>query len=447
MDRRLALVVALALATSIASAAIHYPPLALGKKLGDFGIQYSDIVYGVFMDRFSPNLPLNPEKLYRKWFSPSKLLALLSGKPLCPAPYVDYFFEYPPIVGGLWYLTTCVAIRASFGSGVEPLLAREAIEKAASENFLMQAAAIAIAFAFLAAYTYRLVVSCGASWKRALLISFLPSSVMYVAYNWDAIASAFSVASVYEFSRGKFLRSGILVGLSIATKLLAYSLAIAMLYELAQRAFKEGSTRELREFALGLIIGCGIPFLALAAAAPQGFSEMVQHYASWYCENCIYLPILKNPAAPSLHVVALVTMVLALSLALCPSMRECRCTAQAAFLALCASTLFNYVFAPQMWLNLAPLAIAILSPKLLKLFIVADSLNAGIMLTFFKDVDIKALLLPYVPGLSLKFDPWSLSSPVQWVAMSRNVIALIIWLCVLASALNSCREEARVEEV
>ncbi|NPA96199.1 MAG: hypothetical protein GXO32_01190 [Crenarchaeota archaeon] len=441
MDRGLALVLLAAVLCSAASIAIHYPPLRIGYKLNDFGIQYSDIVNGIFLDRFSPQLPLNPSKLQTEWFNPSKLLSLLSGEPVCPAPYIDYLFEYPPLVGGLWFATTCLSIELAFGKGVQPLEVSNAIRRAADINFLIQSSILSACFVALSAVLYKLLRRLGRDWRRAVLLSVLPSSVMYLAYNWDAIVALLAVLAISSFASERYLRSGLCVGLAIATKILGYALAIAMLYELVQRAFKEGSLDSLKRFCIGLAAGCGVPFLALAAAAPQGLFAMFSHAASWYCENCIYLPFIRSPTSPALHIVALSVTAVAMLAVLAPSMRGLECVSRVSFLAMCVAILFSYIFAPQMWLELSPLAMLALSSRELKLFVAGDVLNAGIMLAFFKDVDLRALLLPYVPGMSLRFDPWSLSSPVQWIAMARNVVLLFVWASCLASTYSRCRWE------
>jgi len=440
LDRGLAIVLLAAVLCSAASIAIHYPPLRLGHKLNDFGVQYSDIVNGIFLDRFSPQLPLNPSKLRSEWFNPSKLLSLLSGEPVCPAPYIDYFFEYPPLIGGIWFVTTCASIRLVFGKGVPPLEVSEAIDRAASINFLMQSSILATAFVALSACLYKLLRKLGRGWKRAVILSVLPSSVMYLAYNWDIIVALLAILAISSFVEERYLRSGLLVGLAIAAKVLGYALAIAMLYELAQRVLREGVLDPLKRFGAGLALGCGVPFLTLLAVAPQGLVAMVSHFFSWYCENCIYLPLIRSPSSPALHIAAFATTIVAMLAVLASPMREAECVARVSFLAMCVAILFNYIFAPQMWLELSPLALLVLSSRELKLFAVGDVLNAGIMLAFFKDVDIKALLLPYIPGLSLKFDPWSLSSPVQWIAIARNVVLLFVWLSCLAHTYARCSE-------
>lgn len=83
--------------------------------LGLWGFKYNDVVYGVFSPRFSTDLMNNKEKLVRYWLRPESFEELVSGTNLCPVPYVDYKFEYPPLVGFFWFLTTCVSFSISGG--------------------------------------------------------------------------------------------------------------------------------------------------------------------------------------------------------------------------------------------------------------------------------------------------------------------------------------------
>lgn len=436
MDKRLAVVVAVAVLTSALSTAMHYPPLRVGEKLRDFGLQYSDIVYGVFLDRFSPHLLQTPSAIERKWIDSQKYMELMSGRPVCPAPYIDYFFEYPPLVGVIWYATSCAAIRAAFGSGVEPMSVGKAVEEASNINYLLQSIVLSGAYIATAAMVYALCVELGIDWRRAVLLSILPSTIMYTAYNWDALSAMLIIASLLCFARSRYGASGVLAGLSIATKVVTYTVAIAMLYELVQQSRREG-LKKLSAFAAGLALGCGIPMLALALVAPRGLGSILAHYSSWYCENCIYMLLPGGLSTNIAHAAYMTAAPVAMLLALSVSMEKRENLARVPFLAICVSTLFSYIFAPQLWLEISPLAVLALNSSELRVFIVGDALNAGVMAAFFKDRELRELVSRIVPGIQVKFDPWSLSSPVQWIAMARNVVLLILWLSCLFRALKS----------
>ncbi|MFN3268424.1 MAG: hypothetical protein ACK416_04100, partial [Zestosphaera sp.] len=81
--------------------------------LGLTGLKYNDIVHGVFSVRFSTSLVSNRGRLHEYWFSPKSFEDLVSRTKLCPVPYVDYKFEYPPLVGFFWFLTTCASFSIS----------------------------------------------------------------------------------------------------------------------------------------------------------------------------------------------------------------------------------------------------------------------------------------------------------------------------------------------
>ncbi|MEM4786272.1 MAG: hypothetical protein QXW87_05450, partial [Desulfurococcaceae archaeon] len=99
----------------------------------------------------------------------------------------------------------------------------------------------------------------------------------------------------------------------------------------------------------------------------------------------------------------------------------------------------NYVFTPQMILIITPLALIILEKRKLILYSIADSLNALIIILFFEDFKIREFLNKIGFPIPIEFNPWSISSIVQWIAVIRIMILLIIILSILRSRVRNTR--------
>jgi hypothetical protein len=74
----------------------HVP--SLPPFLGNWGFKYSDIVSVAY------DILERPER----WFDHGKYLDSTAHRG-CYLPYVDYHFEYPPLMGLLWAFSTCLS--------------------------------------------------------------------------------------------------------------------------------------------------------------------------------------------------------------------------------------------------------------------------------------------------------------------------------------------------
>lgn len=406
-----ALAVVAAIVVYAASVYIHDP--STPTLLGNWGFKYSDVVYGLFYPIFE-----KPER----WFSASRYyeLALKGFDKECPVPYVDYKFEYPPLVGLLWYASTCTGFKLAriFAPSAG---FKEYLNLAARIHYYVNAAVAAACFALLLVYLRKL----GTSWSRLVVYALLPSILMYSTYNWDLVAVFFAVAGLYEYFKKRYLASGVLMGLSVSAKLLTAGLALWLFIELYLAEGK--SRRNLAYYSAGLLVILLVFFGGLALYSWRGLLAFYEHHANWYCENCIYMLFVKDIWSES-HRVSFIGF-LALTWLF---MLEARTKSSRAELAgyvipaTYSTVVLNYVFSPQMILLLAPPSLVYLSSTLLKIYVAADILNALIMVLFFKDSEVRALL-----GLEPKFSPHTIDSPVQWIAMARNTLLLLIMLGLL----------------
>jgi len=424
----LTLLVITALATGLLSTYVHSPSTPV--PLGNWGLKYNDIVYGVFYPRFL-------EVSYsggRYWYSPVPLGDLARGEAPCPAPYVDYFLEYPPVVGALWYASTCVALTlASRGDGAGYA---ELISAVAEVHFLVNAVVLVTSMILTSILIYKALEGSPGlrGFDRALLYLALPSVILYTTYNWDSLCSLLALSSLVALSKGRgrwrFLVAGLLLGLSVATKLLTASIALVLLVHLVKLR-RSGYGRSCAHFLAGLLAGGGIPYLVLLVASPRALLDFLGYHSTWYCENCIYSTVIHDIFSP-LHRFIAAGTVLAFTVAVAlatPRRRLEEAPERVYGAALCAvggAVVLNYVSTPQMLLLVTPLALVALSGADLTLYVLSDALNALIMVAFFSDASIREVLSSLGLPVEVRFSPWTPDSPIQWLAYARSALLIVI---------------------
>ncbi len=368
--RGLRVLVLVGFAVWFASLVLHWP----GRGL----LGYSDIYDGVFVPRF-----VERRFWLREW-----------GGSGCPLPYRDYFLEYPPLVGLLWLVSTCVGFAVSGGD----LLAAGVVHYFVSGLFLL------VFLVVLVVYLYRLAGVGG--WWRVLLFLLLPSTLFYLVYNWDVVAAALAVAGVYYALRGRLGVSAVLLGLSVEAKLLTFGVGLWVLGSLYWR----GRRREALLFASVFLAVSAAGFLALL---PTGWPWMFLGYHSgWGCENCIYIPFLRGKFDPLRRVLSIFFTSSVLAYVLLGLRRRpwggCLLAASAM-----APALFSYVFTPQMVLLFSSFLLLVLPGRLLPVLLAADAVDAGIILAVFRDA-------------SAGVDPFAWGSLTQALAMLRNLLLLLL---------------------
>lgn len=283
--------------------------------LGLMGLKYSDIVHGVFSPRFSSELVGDVGRLSKLWFDVGVFNDLVKKSYLCPIPYVDYVFEYPPVVGLLWFLTTCASFTMS---SKLTLTVSEFFNTASSINYTLQSLILAFFTVLTFHFIRRIALTSDRPLQRSLLFIVLPSTILYTTYNWDAVASGLAVASLYAFLKRRYSASGTLLGLSVAGKILTGGLLIPLAFYLI-RGVKSGGNqvRDLITFSGSFLISSIGPFAILYTLSPKGFTAFITHHMSWYCENCIYalmIPDIFNPLHKYLYMLLGSTLLIVIAI-------------------------------------------------------------------------------------------------------------------------------------
>ncbi|MEM1623778.1 MAG: hypothetical protein QW543_06590 [Sulfolobales archaeon] len=419
----------LAIIASGVSTYMHVPSSPV--PLGNLGLKYSDVVFGVFYPRFS----VDYESSSKYWYNVEVLKLLIEGKPVCPIPYVDYSFEYPPFVGLLWYFSTCFSIAVALRSRSALLHTGSLIHSVAELHFIVNAFFLSLFLLLSVFFLYRLAITLARelSFLSIAVWLVLPSTILYATYNWDTICLALALGSLVALQRKKYLVSGALIGASIATKLMTAPIAYTTSLYLLLRAHKGKRLRKLGLFLLGVSIFGIVPYVALLIISPRGFFDFIAHHATWYCENCLYLLFVHDifsylhRALAATLATTLATIIAFLILAK-RNIEDDLWLYKLLTLSILGAVLFNYVFSPQMVLLFSPLIMVFFTKISRATYIASDVANFLIMVFFFYDSDLRNFLNKSGVPVEVRFSPWTIDSPVQWLAAIRNILLLVIFV-------------------
>ncbi len=407
----------------------------------NLGLAYSDIVYGVFNLVFKDIVTLYGEpdytKISNKWFNREAAVTLIKSHKLCPVPYRDYKFEYPPVVGLIWFATTCISIQTILPDSYTGQEYFRLIDIVAKRHYILQSVINIFFFMVTIIFMYKIAKTINVSWYRILLFIFLPSTILYMIYNWDIITATFMVIGLYYLMQQDvkhYIASGVFLGLSVSTKLLPIFFVSAIAYDIIQK-YRKGLDPEkikaLTSFFICFIIFGAIPYASIAAVSYEGFRYFIDHHYQWYCENCIYMYITGDIWNQYNRALSMIFIVVAFLVILAIDIDNVSKLMNIALCSMIIATALNYVFSPQMMLMITPIASLILSSYSLLFLVIADIANFGIMATFYNDSELRALLSKYGIKTELKWAPHQPDSPVQIIAMVRNIILILILIKVL----------------
>ncbi|MEM4430043.1 MAG: hypothetical protein QXM08_02655 [Thermofilaceae archaeon] len=398
--------------------------------LGVYGLKYSDVVsvfYGVVAEAVEYAVRRGfavdgvvvhvAPRLYR-WFSGEVALAFASRRG-CYAPYVHYGFEYPPLVGALWYASTCLAYTLVLPEEYTFEVLVERATALAVVHYLVHAAVLTASLALSAVVMVKLADELRIPRRRVFLYLLLPSTVLYAVYNWDALALLPALTSIYLHAKRRHFASGVLLGVATSAKLLPAFIGAVILAKLTGEVARgEARWRDALRFLTGCVLG-GVPLLAWVVLYPQGFTWAVNHIGGWFCENCIYNLVLLNEYSP-LHRVFFLVLAPTALLATCYLAYRGRAgLATSSSLAMLSATVLNYIFTPQMLIAVTPLLLLVLPSHQLLLVAAADVANALLIIVFFNRDWVELL------GHREPISPFTPSSVVQLIANTRNVLLLI----------------------
>ncbi len=377
-------IIVAAMVVGVLSALFHLPQPYFSSSF------YSDIV-SVYHDIY-------PDTDRSRWYGEPRNYGL---------PYIDYKFEYPPLIGFLWSITTYVD-RSLSGFGLI--------------NYFLNSLIIVGSFLFLVSDAYSIASLLRSSKWEPLYLIAAPSVIMYLVYNWDVIAISLAIRGLkYLLIEGDNIKSGIFIGLSGAAKIIPAVIGLPIIVELVRRRSKV--TKDVVKFSSAYILGGAVPFVLLFIITPRGFFSFINHHSSWYLENSWYLMFTDNlwdPTLRSLSQFIVIASILISSLLVLNVPLKERMLVKS-WLVTGLFVLNNYVYTPQMNLMIIPY-LSIINPAHPILIFSFDMLNALIMIVWFSEKAWCDLL-----GISSR-GPWYRESPVQWFSFARCLLlALILW--------------------
>ncbi|HME19374.1 MAG TPA: hypothetical protein VKF15_06550 [Nitrososphaerales archaeon] len=265
-------------------------------------------------------------------------------------PYVQAFFEYPPLSGFAVYLARVVGV--SYDG-----------------YYLVFGALSVLAGGALAWSTWRSAKALGTKLNPFFFV--IPGMVVYSFYSFDLFHALFIMLSLQFFLEKRRTLSAFSLGLAVATKLVGGFLLPIYLMETKE-------PRQRWEYLVVFLESAGAVFVPLALINFGNIYGLLPYFRAWGLEDAWYVWIFQDPAtwtyAKVFGIVLTGFLLFAVYTAKVPMVQK-------AFLALSAYLLGTYIYAPQFSLMLIPLA-ALLSLEGPLLF-AWDVSNVLIILTWF----------------------------------------------------------------
>ncbi|MCS7107017.1 MAG: hypothetical protein NZ902_02805 [Acidilobaceae archaeon] len=369
-----------------------------------YGLKYTDFTIGVFLPVFQD--PVDSSAGRGRWFNEEKIGELLGGKRTCPIPYLDYHFEYPPLVGLMWLFSTCVSLFSVAPPSFPPADYGNILQRVVQLHYYITAGFLFLSYLGIVFALPALALER----RRPLLLLLMPSMYVFSVYNWDVVAAAFFLLSIYAIERQRYGLSGVLAGLSVSTKLLTLFGGVL----LGLTLLREGRRGDFLRYSAAFLAAAALPYAAVLLLSPHGFSHMISHHATWYCENCLYMLVSNDIWSNTHRVLAALSIGFLAGSLLTLTFSKPVDVRSALFAAVSVPITFNYVFTPQMMAMMAPLAVVTLPLPLLALYALADWLNALALMVFFNEPE-----------------PWVLPSTSQKLFAMRNLLMAALTLTVI----------------
>lgn len=302
-------------------------------------------------------------------------------------PYIDYNLEYPVISGLVLYLSG--QWHDVFG-------------------YYVTISLITLVFVVISIYIVNkvLLISNQSKGRIIYYVILTPVFVVYSVYSFDWIGIGFLLLSIYCCHKKKAPLSGLFLGLSIATRIIPI---VCMPFIL--REFK--SWKEKTLFLTTVSLAWLVPHLYFILKNFSGFFYTYAFQSSWHVEDSWLLIFgLDFPGKQYVSLVLLIPL-----LVLIYSRHKLNIW-ESCFLALLAFVLTSYKFPPQYMILLLPFFALVRTNYVL--FIVACIL----------DMSIIAFLSPLQ---SMGWATWYITSPIQWIAIARQLILIPIFIIIFIS--------------
>ncbi|MFQ5970327.1 MAG: hypothetical protein ACE5J2_07535 [Nitrososphaerales archaeon] len=296
-------------------------------------------------------------------------------------PYVDYNLEYPVITGLAVYFSSIWGDLHTY-------------------YFIMNIMVFTSVLVSIY-FVYRMLKKSNQPHDRInYFIIFTPTFIFFSIYSFDWIGISLLVLSIYFSYTQKAHLSGLFLGLSVAARIIPIVCLPFLL-----REFR--SLREKMIFLIAAVSAWLAPNIYFMVVDFEGFLHPYAFQSTWGVEDS-WIIIFGQffPGRQNLSLVLLVSL-----LAFIYFWRRRFSVQEACLLALLAFVLTSYKFPPQYMILLLPFFA--LNKTNYSLFMTANILNVLIILFWF------------TPSFNLG-SPLQITSPVQWVAIARQLVLLPI---------------------
>ncbi|MCC6062106.1 MAG: hypothetical protein LM581_03980 [Desulfurococcales archaeon] len=344
--------------------------------------------------------------------------------PLYGIPYIDFRFEYPPVVAGAWGLASILTKILYFYDPVK--LHMYILFFINGVFYLIYVHAI-----------YDLYNHYVKSSRLGVILSIAsPSMIYYLMYNWDIIATSFAILSYLYFFRGRYKTGGFLLALSVLAKIFTGVLVLSIIYLAYLLRYKDlDIDKKMAETLILFILIILIPTSFVMIYSPNSFEMFLRHHGEWYCENCFYImftqdlwdPFLRNLSKTLMIIMPLTVFLIVVSRGYRDDVYKK--VLGSGFISLATLISFSYVYSPQMNIMIAPLYM-ILNIKEIFILLLGDIFNIMIMIFWFRTEIFTKIGLPSA-------DPHVRESPIQWFAFIRIVL---LWIIIISYLYRSYRK-------
>jgi len=275
----------------------------------------------------------------------------LYGNPLGAIPYVSYYFEYPALVGYLFYIS---ALTPNYGWAM---------------FFFMIPFAVGTIY-----FLYRICELMEIDSKRIFFyLIFTPTWLLFSFYNWDILAVFFIALAIYLHMKNKERLCGISLGLGMAAKI--YPVLMLPLILQGQKSWRiRIETMVLAGATYGLL---SLPFIVMNFSG--WWHSLAGTYIYNYPENTWWIYV-QLALLPMDYIKPLSIFIFGLFLVYI--LRIKRPLIQKAWITYAVLFLSSTTYTPQF--NLALLPLFVLNPTFSLIpFYLFDTMNGSIILFWF----------------------------------------------------------------
>ncbi len=431
----------------IVSFIIHMPlemqELLFGKTVFE-NVVYSDIlgVYrGVFMNKdVCENVLMNKTVEIYPWLRIDSFKSFCINKSFLPILYIDYYLKTPPLSSFLFWLITIVEYAIGYFIGLSIHNVFSTIN--GLSIFYITYSLLMSLFYFLTIRVYRkILVLINYRGIFAFFSFMFLSFIVYLIYSWEIVFLYVVLLSIKRMLEQKFdILTYLLLGLSASINYIGWIIVIYLLY-----AFLTSRKPDMN-IVKGLAIGL-LPYLIVLIVNPIYLSETFNYFvSSSYCNNCIYLLTTIDPWSQYMRAMAFIVIVSVLTI-IFPFLDIRSRPVEVVSILLVISITLSLEFPPQSFILIAPLLPIYLYHRKEKFsIIIADLLNALIIILWFKDLELRKLF--GFLDLPIKYSPQTLDSPVQLIAQTRNVILIIIFIIIIHRLMkNNFNKDLEIENI